>query len=95
MAAVVLAEGTSFDAAAFRAHVDAALPAYARPLFVRVPRALSTTATFKLKKTDLQREGFDPSAISDPLYMRHPQFDRYVPLDRELFARLTAGELRL
>jgi acyl-CoA synthetase (AMP-forming)/AMP-acid ligase II len=95
MAAVVLAEGATFDPAAFRAHVDASLPAYARPLFVRLPSALSTTATFKLKKGDLQREGFDPTAIAEPLYMRHPLLDQYVPLDRELFARLAAGELKL
>ena len=71
------------------------LPAYARPLFVRLPRALATTGTFKLKKGDLQREGFDPGAVTDPLFVRDARKDRYVPLDRELFARIVAGEVRL
>ena len=69
--------------------------AYARPLFVRLPRALSTTGTFKLKKGDLQREGFDPAVVQDALFVRDSRVDRYVPLDAELFARLQAGELRL
>src|SRR5262249_20176549 len=52
MAAVVLANGHPFDAALFKAHVDAHLPSYARPLFVRVVRELEKTSTLKVKKNE-------------------------------------------
>ena len=63
MAALVLAENQSFDADSFRRHVEAALPGYARPVFVRINKALETTGTFKLKKRDLQKEGIESARI--------------------------------
>ncbi len=95
MAAVVLAQDTPFDSKAFREQGTAGLPTYARPLFVRVMPELATTGTFKLKKTDLQKEGFDPSKVKDPLYFLHPEAGEYVPLDASLHAEITAGRLRL
>jgi acyl-CoA synthetase (AMP-forming)/AMP-acid ligase II len=95
MAAVVMAAGQSFDAASFKAHVDGALPKYARPVFVRVDGALETTSTLKLKKGDLQREGFDPARVRSPLFVRHPDRDEYVPLDAGLYADINARRLRL
>src|SRR5262249_29391528 len=58
MAAVVV-DG-NLDLAALRAHVVAHLPEYARPLFLRIKSEIDVTATFKHKKVDLVREGFDP-----------------------------------
>jgi fatty-acyl-CoA synthase len=46
------------------------LPAYAQPRFVRVMGDLAKTGTFKVQKTDLRRQGVDPSNVSDPLYVR-------------------------
>ena len=48
-----------FDPAAFHAYAQARLPHYAVPVFVRVTTASEITTTFKLRKIDLQREGFD------------------------------------
>jgi acyl-CoA synthetase (AMP-forming)/AMP-acid ligase II len=95
MAALVLRDGSRFDPAAFQVHVDAELPAYARPLFVRLKRTLATTATFKLKKTELQREGFDPAATEDPIYLRHPARGEYVLVDPDLYTQVITGQLRL
>lgn len=94
MAAIVLADGERFDGAALAAHVRERLPVYARPLFVRLPRALDTTGTFKMKKTDLQKEGFDPSASGDPVYLLHPERGEYVPVDAEVHRRIHAGEFK-
>jgi acyl-CoA synthetase (AMP-forming)/AMP-acid ligase II len=95
MVAVVMAEGASFDAEAFKAHTDRSLPGYARPTFVRVSERFDTTATFKLKKQDLQEQGFNPERVSDPLYMRHPKRDAYVPLDKSMYAELEGGGIKL
>jgi fatty-acyl-CoA synthase len=93
MAALVL-DGP-FDPTAFKTHVDAALPKYARPVFVRVEQALKTTSTLKLKKQELQAQGFDPAAAGAPLFVRRPDTDEYVPLDAVLHGELIAGRLRL
>jgi acyl-CoA synthetase (AMP-forming)/AMP-acid ligase II len=93
MAALVV-RGT-FDASSFKAHVDASLPSYARPLFVRVLPALETTSTFKLKKAELRASGFDPHLVADPLYVLHAGAETYEALTPELFAALAAGKLRL
>jgi len=91
MATLVTGEG--FDLGALHKHVAADLPAYARPLFLRLSQEIAATDTFKQKKAQLAHEGFDPDEISDALYFDDGR--AYVPLDAALFARINAGELRL
>ena len=90
MAALVLSAGSHFDAEAFHLHVQG-LPRYAAPLFVRLLAEQETTGTFKIRKVELQRQGFDPDAISDPLYLRDDGARRYVPLTRELAEAIRSG----
>jgi fatty-acyl-CoA synthase len=71
------------------------LPDYARPVFLRVRRRLEVTATFKHKKHDLARQGFDPGLIVDPLYVFDRTQDAYVPLNRQRFAAIRSGAMRL
>ena len=85
----------NLDLAALHKHLAAWLPAYARPLFLRVADRLEATATFKHTKTNLQREGFDPAATSDAIYFDDPAKKAFVRLDAALFARITAGGVRL
>ena len=82
-----------FDLAAFHSHVSAQLPAYARPLFLRLVDLLAITETFKQKKQGLAQEGFDPAAITDPLFVA--QDETYVPLDEALYMRINSGLMRL
>lgn len=77
------------------AHVSRQLAAYARPLFLRVRPELETTGTFKHRKVDLVRDGFDPAAISDPLYFRDDARGRYVPLDQRLYEEIVTGRARV
>ncbi|MBR0702475.1 long-chain-acyl-CoA synthetase [Bradyrhizobium diazoefficiens] len=93
MSAIVVNEG--FDIAALPAHLAQRLPAYAHPVFIRISRELDATETFKQRKGDLSREGFDPAAISDPLFMVDPRSGAYVPLDAEAYARILDGSIRL
>ncbi len=83
------------DLAGLRQHVNARLPAYARPLFLRVRGEIEVTATFKHMKNELTREGFDPGATTDPLYVNDDRRAAYVPLDRALYARIQSGSVRL
>ena len=67
------------------------LPRYAAPLFVRLLAEQETTGTFKIRKVDLQKQGFDPDAIADPLFVRDDAAGAYVPLTRERAAEIRSG----
>ncbi|OXB68247.1 UNVERIFIED_CONTAM: hypothetical protein H355_005379 [Colinus virginianus] len=71
------------------------LPSYARPIFLRLSPQVDTTGTFKIQKTRLQREGFDPHQTSDRLYFLDLKLGKYVPLDECLHARICSGKVAL
>lgn len=93
MSAIVVNEG--FDIEALPAHLAQRLPVYARPVFIRISRELDATETFKQKKGELAREGFDPGAIEDPMFMLEPKSGAYVALDSGAFAQIVDGMVRL
>jgi fatty-acyl-CoA synthase len=93
MAALVV-DG-ALDLAEMRQHLARALPAYARPLFLRIQDSIAVTATFKHQKTELVRQGFDPAASGDAVYFDDPSQQAYVRLDNALFERIKAGAVRL
>jgi fatty-acyl-CoA synthase len=95
MAFVVLAPGARFDPAAYFAFAERVLPAYARPLFVRLGAAMDVTGTLKHTKRRLQDEAYDPARVTDPLYFRDDAAGTYVRLDADLKRRIDAGEMRL
>jgi fatty-acyl-CoA synthase len=80
--------------AALHEYLAVCLPGYARPLFLRVMEAIEVTSTFKHVKADLVRQGYDPSAVSDAIYVDHPERGAFVPLDASLFERIQTRSLR-
>ncbi len=92
--AAVTASG-AIDMASFYAHLSRALPVYARPVFLRLTQEAETTGTMKYRKVDLVAAGFDPATVADPLFVADAERAAYVPLDAEIFARITNGEVRL
>jgi len=90
-ALVVSAE---FDLAAFRADVAQRLPAYARPVFLRLLQTIESTGTFKPRKQDLMNAGFDPARITDKLYFDDARSQAYVPLDAALYGAISSGSIR-
>jgi fatty-acyl-CoA synthase len=93
MAAIVV--GPGFDLERLAAHVTQQLPAYARPLFLRVMDSLPATETFKPKRQALAREGYDPAQIGDRLYLFDLGQAAYRPLDAALHEQVKLGLLRL
>jgi fatty-acyl-CoA synthase len=83
------------DLAALRTFLAERLPPYARPLFLRIKKDIDVTPTFKHKKSDLAREGFNPAKTSDALYFDDQERQAYVPLDAVLHARIVTGGIRL
>jgi fatty-acyl-CoA synthase len=95
MAALVVGSIADFDFAGLRAHLEAALPAYARPLFLRFQPELDITGTFKPKKTELVAAGFDPGKVDDPLYYDDRSARAYRKLDAPHFAAIASGAIAL
>jgi fatty-acyl-CoA synthase len=93
MAAIVAKDNLNLTA--LREHLAQQLPEYARPVFLRVRQDIDVTTTFKQKKIDLVKEGFDPGHTSDPIYFNDPQHKAFVRLDAALTDDITAGRIRL
>lgn len=72
------------------------LPGYAIPLFLRVIDSLPMTGTFKLKKLDLQKEGYNYDQVKDHrLYFYDAKKSEYIPLTRLLYEDIVEKKLRL
>ena len=93
MAAIVCEEG--FDPNLVYAKVVEALPAYARPLFLRLLSGMDLTETFKQKKTDLVKDGFNPSTRNDPILITDVVAKTYIPLTPEHLAAINSGLLQI
>ncbi|XP_061679915.1 hsFATP2a_ACSVL_like domain-containing protein [Syngnathoides biaculeatus] len=95
MAAITLKPGEDFDCADVYRQAVSYLPAYARPRFIRIQPFLEMTGTFKMKKTKLVEQGFDPALISDPLYYLDATKQTFAPLTEEVYSAITSGTIKL
>ena len=93
MASIVSSDG--IDLEKFHAHLEKQLPEYAQPLFIRLQQEMEVTGTFKHRKVDLVKDGFDPDAIGEPVYFNDPKANKFVLLDKPLYERICAGEVRV
>ena len=84
-----------FDLAAFAQTLAERLPEYARPVFLRLSPQIATTGTFKPQKQALAREGFDPAATGDALYVFDRACGAFVPLNVQLYTQVQRGKVRL
>ena len=83
------------DLSALKTHLEISLPLYARPVFLRLSKETETTSTFKFKKTNLVKAGFDPSNIVEPVYVFDREKDAYRLVDAALFKAINSGTFRL
>ncbi len=92
MAALVT--GTGFDIGQLAEALAGNLPSYARPLFVRLLPELEITGTFKQRKVELVKDGFDPAAITDPIYWLDHASGQYEPLTAAQYAAIVGGAVK-
>ncbi len=85
----------NFDLALLHNHLQRQLPRYSQPLFLRIIRELELTSTFKPKKADLAREGYDPALVRDELYFNDHASGKFVKLDASFYEDITEGRTRL
>jgi len=93
MAAIVISD--RFDLSEFADYISCRLPPYACPVIIRFSTELEATETFKQKKQQLAREGFDPRLVTDPLFFRDPKSGAYRPLDAASYGCIADGSIRL
>src|SRR5438128_1481623 len=92
MATIVSDAG--LDLAALRIHLIDRLPGYARPLFLRIRSEMEVTTTFKHTKDAFVRQGYDPTATTDVIYVDDRERDAFVRLDKALYDRIQSGQIR-
>lgn len=92
MAAILDADKT-VDLDAVGDGVKKVLPAYARPQFIRLLSSVDMTGTFKLKKLDLQKEGYDPTQINDRLFYLSTN-GTYNELTKTIYDQIINGGVR-
>jgi len=86
---------STFHVDRFWENIARRLPAYARPVFVRLLPRVETTSTFKPIKTELARAGFDPALVDGPLFICNPAAGGYVALGPAVFQEIQCGQLRI
>lgn len=93
MAAIVDPQ-QKLDIATLAAGIKGSLPPYARPLFIRIMAELPMTGTFKLKKRDLQLEGYDVAKITDQIFILQSD-GLYVKFTSEKHEEIKSGRAKL
>ncbi|XP_014241638.1 long-chain fatty acid transport protein 1-like [Cimex lectularius] len=71
------------------------LPSYARPIFVRVMEKLPFTGTFKIQKNQIQKEGYDPSKVKDPIFFLDVRSKKFIPLDEKVYEDILNNVVKL
>lgn len=92
--AAIVDVGNSIDLVKLTTGLRLKLPSYARPLFIRIIGEAQVTSTFKLRKVDLQKEGFNVTKIKDPIYFLNPD-GVYRLLTNEQYDDILSGKTRL
>ena len=92
MAQIVLTGEVNFDE--LLAHLYRELPKFAIPIFLRIGPQVEVTGTFKYKKADLVRAGFDPNLKEDEIFWLDPQTAKYRPLEAVDYAAIINGQIK-
>jgi len=91
MAALTMLPGVKFDLNKFASYVTDNLTVYARPHFIRIRKEVDATSSFKQIKATLQKEGFNPDVIKDPLYFLNPEKNKYIKITKNIYNDIEKG----
>jgi len=91
MAALVVSEDFSLDTLFDHCHKN--LPKFAVPIFVRISPEMVITGTYKHRKVEFVKEGFDIDQIKDPIYFRDESAGKYILLDRQLYEKFMNNQV--
>jgi fatty-acyl-CoA synthase len=92
MASLTIGEG--FEIADLHAYLSQNLPPYAIPVFLRQQPEAETTGTFKYRKVDLVKDGFDVGQIEDQIWFSSSSAKAYQPLNTDQHEAILAGKVQ-
>ncbi|XP_013399634.1 long-chain fatty acid transport protein 4 [Lingula anatina] len=79
---------------ALQRDLQKSLPPYARPIFIRLMEEVDTTGTFKLKKTELKKVGFNPALTGDKMFYLDSKIGEFTPLSKQSYNDICGGKIR-
>lgn len=82
----------SFDFKGFANYLKKYLPYYAIPKFIRFIDGFDFTATHKIQKVKLKKEGYNINEINNTSYVLLPNSDEYVPITKEIYHGILEGK---
>lgn len=76
-------------------HLQANLPTYAKPLFIRLSKEFDYTGSFKTIKKRLVEENYDINVITDQVFFFDNKNQKYVKLTEKIFNDIKNGNIRI
>ena len=70
------------------------MPSYQRPIFIRVQPDMEVTGTFKHRKVELVKEGYEISKFSEKLYFYSKSDKDYIPVTQAMVDDINSGKLK-
>lgn len=92
--AAITPDGKGIDFDTLHADLCARLPSYAVPIFIRAQKEAETTGTFKYRKVELVKEGFNPDNMAEPIWFANPGKGAYEPVTYDTYESILAGTYR-
>src|SRR5271166_46947 len=89
-----LAVGPSFDLWKLRRHIQENLAPFAHPMFLRLCEHIAVTETFKPRRSEYVRDGYNPSLTIDRLFFDDVRQGAYRPLDKALYDEIQVAHLK-
>jgi acyl-CoA synthetase (AMP-forming)/AMP-acid ligase II len=71
------------------------LPKYSIPIFIRIRQQLEVTGSKKIRKANLQEEGFNLNKIKEPMYFWDLSKKKYIEFNRSTYQEIVNGRLSL
>ena len=93
MAALVVDGNLDIRGLAHR--LEGRLAPYERPVFLRLQPEIAVTGTFKQRKVELVKEGFDPGALANPVFWLDPATGIYERLTPAQYAEIIEDRVKL
>ncbi|MFW9895631.1 MAG: long-chain-acyl-CoA synthetase, partial [Candidatus Thorarchaeota archaeon] len=91
MASITKNTAEDFDFKGFIKFLQKYLPNYAVPKFLRFTEKFDFTATHKLQKIRLKKEGYNIDEITDEVFVLLPNNSEYIPLTKEIYQGIVEG----
>lgn len=95
MATVVLKESASKVDFEALAKAYSRLPSFSRPIFIRITAKIPLTNTFKHKKIELVKDGYDIEQLTDSVYMYIHGSNSFEVLTSELLMSIRTFVIKL